>query len=412
MKTIFRYSVMSAALAVFLTTAGMSVFAQDPCADTATRDALDKTIRENSVIKTKEARKKTADAGKEFLEKYGNCKDEAGNLIGADFVEWLKAKVPVYEKIYKQMERDEKAAALEKQFFAGISSKSWDQVYSSGKELMAMDPDKYRPAEIVLGSIGYDETAKSPRVTTWNDETLKYAKQSIADLEAGKKFEPLGFLPYSYKDKDEALGWLNYTIGYILSFDKNDKKQGVGYLYKASQAKSTTATIPDVYRSIGSYYIDEMNKRIEELQALVKAQNPADPDDVKATKVAEIKAKQGMVNGTAERALNAFAHAVALAKTDTKNAAYTKAITETAKQIYGIRFGKPDGFDAYLATANAAALPNPSTAIEPVNDPDTSAETPAATPASSKPAASTTNAKPGTAAKASSETAKSKGTRQ
>ncbi len=388
------------------------MFAQDPCADTATRDALDKTIRENSVIKTKEARKKTADAGKEFLEKFGNCKDEAGNLIGADFVEWLKAKIPVYEKIYKQMERDEKAAALEKQFFAGISSKNWDQVYSSGKELMAMDPDKYRPAEIVLGSIGYDETAKTPRVTTWNDETLKYAKQSIADLEAGKKFEPLGFAPYSYKDKDEALGWLNYTIGYILSFDKNDKKQGVAYLYKASQAKSTTATIPDVYRSIGSYYIDEMNKRIEELQALVKGQDPNAPEDVKAAKVAEIKAKQGMVNGTAERALNAFAHAVFLANKDPKNAAYAKAITETAKQIYGIRFGKPDGFDAYLATANAAALANPSTAIEPVNDPDTSAETPAATPASSKPAASTTTAKPGTAAKANSETAKSKGTRQ
>ena len=411
MKTIFRYSVMSAALAVFLTTAGMSVFAQDACSDTASRDALDKTIRENSVIKTKEARKKTADAGKEYLEKYGACKDEAGNLISADFVEWLKAKVPVYEKIYNQMVKDEKTAALEKQFFTGLESKSWDQVYASGKELLAMDPEKYRPAEIVLGSIGYDETAKSPRVTTWNDETLKYAKQSIADLEAGKKFEPLGFGRYAYKDKDEALGWLNYTIGYILSFDKNDKKQGVEYLYKASQARSTTATIPDVYRSIGSYYIDEMNKRIEELQALVKAQVITDADDVKAAKVAEIKAKQGMVNGTAERALNAFAHAVALANKDTKNAAYAKAITETAKQIYGIRFGKPDGFDAYISTANAAALANPSTAIEPVIDADTSAEAPAGTPAA-KPAASTATPKPGTAAKAASESAKSKGTRQ
>lgn len=411
MKTIFRYSVMSAALAVFLTTAGMSAFAQDACSDTASRDALDKTIRENSVIKTKEARKKTADAGKEYLEKYGACKDEAGNLIGADFVEWLKAKVPVYEKIYNQMVKDEKTAGLEKQFFTGLESKSWDQVYASGKELLAMDPDKYRPAEIVLGSIGYDETAKSPRVTTWNDETLKYAKQSIADLEAGKKFEPLGFGRYSYKDKDEALGWLNYTIGYILSFDKNDKKQGSEYLYKASQARSATATIPDVYRSIGSYYIDEMNKRIEELQALVKAQDPNAAEDVKAAKVAEIKAKQGMVNGTAERALNAFAHAVALANKDTKNAAYAKAITDTAKQIYGIRFGKPDGFDTYISTANAAVLANPSTAIEPVIDADTSAETPAGTPAA-KPAASTTTPKPGTAAKATSESAKSKGTRQ
>ncbi|MBX3281937.1 MAG: hypothetical protein KF756_05610 [Acidobacteria bacterium] len=400
MKTIFRYSVLSAVLAFILTAGGISALAQDACADTAAREALEKTIRENSTVATKEGRKTTADAGKQYLEKYGSCKDEAGNLIGADFVEWLKAKIPVYERIYQKMVKEEREAALRKQFFDGIDAKNWNQVYASGKELLASDPEKYRPAEIVLGSIGLDETQKSPRVTTWNDDTLKYAKQSIADLQAGKKFEPLGFGRYAYKDNDDAIGWLNYTIGYILSFDKNEKKAGVEYLYKATQAKSTTATIPDVYRSIGSYYIDEMNKRIEELQALVKAQDPNAPDDVKAAKVAEIKAKQGMVNGTAERALNAFARAIDLANKDTKNAAYAKAITETAKQIYGIRFGKPDGFDAYIATANTAALADPSTAIQPVIDPETSAEAPAAAP------------KPGTAAKAGSEAAKPKGTRQ
>ena len=411
MKRIFRYSLLSAAFAVILSAAGVSAFAQDACSDTASRDALEKTNRDNSTVKTKEGRKKTADAGKEFLEKYGACKDEAGNLIGADFVEWLKAKVPVYERAYEQMVKQEKIDGLTKQFFDGLKTNSWDAVYASGKELLAIDPEKFRPAEIVLGSIGYDAMTKK-NLNTWNDDTLKYAKLSIADLEAGKTFEPLGFGDYSYKSKEDALGWLNYTIGYILSFDKKDKKQGVGYLYKAAQAKSATATIPDVYRSIGSYYIDEMNKRIEELQALVKAQDPNAPDDVKTAKVAEIKAKQGMVNGTAERALNAFAHAVALASKDPKNAAYTKAITETAKQIYGIRFGKPDGFDAYIATANGVAVPNPATAIEPVIDPDTSAETPAATPTGTKPAAATTTQKPGTAAKAGTEAAKSKGTRQ
>lgn len=411
MKRIFRYSLLSAAFAVILSAAGVSAFAQDACSDTASRDALEKTIRDNSTVKTKEGRKKTADAGKEFLEKYGACKDEAGNLIGADFVEWLKAKVPVYERAYEQMVKQEKIDGLTKQFFDGLKTNSWDAVYASGKELLAIDPEKFRPAEIVLGSIGYDAMTKK-NLNTWNDDTLKYAKLSIADLEAGKTFEPLGFGDYSYKSKDDALGWLNYTVGYILSFDKKDKKQGVGYLYKAAQAKSATATIPDVYRSIGSYYIDEMNKRIEELQALVKAQDPNAPDDVKTAKVAEIKAKQGMVNGTAERALNAFAHAVALASKDPKNAAYTKAITETAKQIYSIRFGKPDGFDAYIATANGVAVPNPATAIEPVIDPDTSAETPAAAPTGTKPAAATTTQKPGTAAKASTEAAKSKGTRQ
>jgi hypothetical protein len=107
--------------------------------------------------------------------------------------------------------------------------------------LIARWPEEFRAAELVLGSIGLDETAKTPRVTKWNDDTLKYAKMAIADLESGKKFTTYELPGFVFKNKDDALGWMNYTVGYITAMDKGNKKDAVTYLYKASQAASDTA---------------------------------------------------------------------------------------------------------------------------------------------------------------------------
>ena len=100
-----------------------------------------------------------------------------------------------------------------------MKAKNWDEVYTSGKEILANYPEKYRAALLVLGSIGLDETDKTPSVTKYNDDTIKYAKQAIAEIEAGKTFSAWGVAPFVYKGKDDALGWMNFTVGYILFKD-------------------------------------------------------------------------------------------------------------------------------------------------------------------------------------------------
>jgi hypothetical protein len=363
-------------------------FAQNPCEDADGIAALDKKFRDNFASTKTIAEWKIADeAGKQYLEKYGSCEPLK------EFVDYLKGFLPKLEKRIKDKEHADEVAKIADRFLAGMKAKNWDDVYSAGKQLLAEDPEKYRDVEIVLGSIGLDETLKSPRVTKWNDDTLRYARQSLADLEGGKTFKatPGIFVKdganFQYKDKNDAIAWMNYTIGIILSADKNNKKEGSVYLYKASQAATDTKSQPPVYQWIGAYYYDDAKTLIKEVDALakeVKAMEadvkPADTPEVKQQKIDAIKAKadafkakEGILNGTVERALDAYSRAYTLAPATADAKAYKDSILKTITDLYSVRFAKPDGLDAWVKTTVTKPFPNPSTPIAPVIDPEPAA---------------------------------------
>jgi len=403
MKTIFRSAIFGLLLGAIFAGGALATFAQDKCTEPR-REELDSAIRANVGTGTVDAWKKTVDAGKEYLEKYGHCTDNV------EFVDYVKKVVPAFEKKISDKETNDKISGLTKKFFDGISSKNWDDVYSSGEELMKIDENRFRPAELVMGSIGLDETAKTPKNTKWNDQTLKWAKQSISDLQGGKAFsvtnngkttDQFGFNPFAYKNKADAIGWMNYTIGYITAMDKGDKKAGASYLYKASQAASDTASNPEVYRTIGSYYIDEYSKLADELKTLANTPLPdTATDEEKAARLEQLKNKKAEVNGAAERALEAYAKAANAAKKDPKSAEFAKQLTEKAKEIYGARHPDGKGFDAYMAGSGAKPLSDPATPIAPIPDPE---------PAdSAKPAgtAAAAAAQPDAAAKTAADAAK------
>ena len=387
-----------AVLLAALTVAGAIVgFAQDPCTDTAGQDALSNKIRELFLKMDAASQAGKIEAGKQFLEKYGSCDGTA-----KEFADYLKTNIPKFEAALIKFKENVEKDILIKKFDSGLTSKNWDDVYAAGKELISRWPDDFRAAELVLGSIGLDETAKSPRVTKWNDDTLKYAKMSIADLESGKTFKTYGVKPgFLYKSKDDALGWMNYTVGYILAVDKNDKKDAVTYLYKATQASSDTASNPVVYETIGLYYFDEVNKLADDVKAKIAAQDPKAPEDVQKQQVDAIKAAVAQVNGASERALDVFARAYKFAPQDEKNKVYRDKLYKNLQDVYKVRFGKPDGLDAWIAAATAKPFPNPSTPITPVFDPEptapattTSGSTTTPAPAGTKPAATPATAKP------------------
>jgi hypothetical protein len=395
MKTIFRSLNLAVLLAALTVAGAIAAFAQDPCSDTAGQDALSNKVRELFPKTDLPSQSAKIEAGKQFIEKYGAC-DSA-----KEFAEYLKTNVPKWEAKLKTDTAKAAQDPLIKKFNAGLTSKNWDDVYAAGKELIAQWPDDFRAAELVLGSIGLDETAKTPRVTKWNDDTLTYARMSIADLESGKTFKTFGVNPFTYKNKDDALGWMNYTVGYIMAVDKNDKKNAVNYLYKATQLNSDTASNPVVYETIGLYYFDEVNKLADDVKAKIATQSDTDTEDVKKQKIEAIKAAVAQVNGASERALDVFARAYKFAPKDEKNKAYRDRLYKNLQDVYKVRFGKPDGLDAWIANATSKPFPNPSSPITPVYDPEptapattTSGSAATPTPAGTKPAASPATTKP------------------
>ena len=373
-------------MAAIMIVGAVAIFGQDPCEDVAGKAALDDKFRTNYGSKGITERKAAVDAGKQYIEKYGSCADSK------DFVDYLKSYLPGMEKKIKDDEEKIRFNRLLTQFDAGMKAKNWDEVYAAGKQILAEKPDDFRQVELVLGSIGLDETAKTPRVTKWNEDTLKYAKLSIQDLEANKTFKTYGVsikdgADFVYKNKDDALGWMNYTIGYIYFFDKNNKKEGLSYLYKSSQLNSDTKTNPIVFQSIGSYYFDEVRRLALEVDALAKLQDPKDTEEVAKQKVDVIKAKVAMVNGTAEAAIDAYARAYKLADPTPKGKVYKDSLYKTLQDLYNVRFGKTEGLDAWIANTTAKPIPNPSNPVVPISDPEPTAPATTSTtpPATVKP---------------------------
>ncbi len=200
-----------------------------------------------------------------------------------------------------------------------------------------------------------------------------YAKMAISDMESGKKFATYGVGKFSYKDQADATGWMNYTIGYITAVGKNNKKDGVNYLYKTTQSTSTAKSTPLIYQTIGAYYYDSAKKLFDEVNAMIAAQSDTDTPEVKQQKVDAIKAKIGILNGTTERAMDAYSRAYSLAPSTPAGKAYRDSLFSTLTDLYKVRTGgKVDGLDAWITSATSKPMPDPTTAITPVNDPDPS----------------------------------------
>ena len=374
MKTIFRYT--NIWLLVAIVAAGaVAGFAQDPCGDAEGQTALGDKFRAQYPEKTVEGRKQAIETGKQFLDKYGACES------AKDLAEYLKTTLPKMETALKNVQTAAEKQALTTRFDTALKAKNWDDVYASGQEILAKYPDEFRAAELVLGSIGLDETAKTPRVTKWNDQTLRYAKMSIADLESGKTFSKFGVDQFTYKTKDDALGWMNYTIGYITFFDKGNKKDALSYLYKATQLDSDTKSNPVVYQTIGLYYYDEVRKLAAEVDTMAKDQKDTDTPEVAKQKVDAIKAKVAMVNGTAEAAIDAYARAYTLAAKDPKTKPYADSLHKTIADLYNVRFGKPDGVDTWIANVTKKPMPNPLNPVTPIADPEPTGSSATKTPA-------------------------------
>ncbi len=405
MKTIYRQLFFAAILAVIATAGSLSVSAQtaNPCDATTEAAAVAAYTEWTGLFEKKDlpSRKSAVEKGKQLVAHamYPKCEaTKAG-------IEFVASSLPGMEAAVNLIEARNYENALRDRFIKSIAAKNWDEVYSSGKEIVAKyvdidvnagadtaeqkkknqdKADSYRAVKLVLGTIGLDETGKTPSNTKWNDDTIKYAKASIADIEAGKTFAAWGVPPsFSYKNKDDALGWMNYSLGYILFNDKKNKKDAAAYMYKASQIVSDTKNNPVVYSSIASFYVDDLNKNIVELKALP---GPVDTDtpEVKQQKVDAIKDKTGMVNGAAERVMDAYARAYNFAPTTPASKAYRDGLKTSFKQIYDIRFQKPDAttptVDAWIASATGKAFLNPSTPITPVQDAEKPTATTTATP--------------------------------
>ncbi len=337
-------------------------------------------------------------AGKQYLGKYGTCE------VSKDFVAWLKPLIPDWEKRVKDYDDFVWRKPRVEKFDNGIKTSKFEDSYAAGAELLTKYPDNMNFV-LPLGLIGMYESYKNN--FKFNDDSIRYAKIAIDKLKAGtieskkdKDGKPIldksgkeVYGPYQFeRNKDEALSELTYSLAYINYHAKKDRKAALPYYYEVSQMPGRYKDEPRVYVTLGSYYADEAAPIGKEIVALIEKLKTASTEEEKERLNNETKAKVALYNGYTERALDAFGRAYKV--TDDKIASEKTLkgeVYKTLQNLYERRVGKKDGLDNYITALTGKPLPNPTSEVMPISDPEpatTAASIPAATtPVTTKPAA-------------------------
>lgn len=282
----------------------------------------------------------------QVAQKYLACPAEAGE-------EQITAYLKNFITLIDKASRTPQVAALV------YDKKDYAKAFELGRQVLTDEPDNVK----VMADLSYaGYLAATSKVNTYNTDTLNYSKKAIQLIQSGTT--PSSWLPYS--GKDEALAYLNNTIG-VLTISTNPT-EALPYLLKAAQLEGKLKKQPITYGYIGDAY---QSGPYDQLSAQYKA-NFEGKDETPESKLALEN-----INQVIDRMIDAYARAVALAGTDPANAASKQAWMDTLTTWYKYRNNQSD---AGLPNLIASVLNKP---LPPVPTPITTlpAATPSATPA-------------------------------
>lgn len=371
MNKIFRFSGLAVFAAAVLGLSATQGFAQDACTDTDAQTALYTKFTELYPKKDIESRKGAVAAGKEFLEKYGACETVK------EQVDYFKTAVPALEKSVKEMADADERRKLFARYDAAVNADNADEIFAAGKEILAKQPENVN-IMIPMGMIGLVKSyAKDNK---YADESIRYAQMALTDLNAGKPcnrkdrsgkdLTTCGVLKWEMERAD-VINELTFATAYLKFYAKGDKKGALPIYFALSQGTSKYKEEPRLYATIGSYYVEESAPIGKEIIALIEKQKAATTDEEKEKLEGEIKGKVALLNGYTERALDAFGRAHKFAeKKGAAEAALKADMYKTLQALYQRRFEKTEGLDKWVSDAVAKPLPNPTTEVTPVSDPD------------------------------------------
>ncbi len=248
--------------------------------------------------------------------------------------------------------------------------KKYPEAYAVGKEILTDEPENVKVV-LDMGVNGYlVAAAKNPALTA---DAINFAKKAIQLLESGKAVDD--WQPLS--GKDEALAYLNYTLGY-LTLD-GDPVTALGNLIKAARFESPLKKSPYTYGYIEvAYEAGLYAKQSDEYKRLYEGKD----------ETPESKLALANINQLVDRMIDAYARAIAVAGTDAKYQTIKTEWMENLSRWYKYRNNKSDaGMNELLAGILNKPLPS-----EPTPLTSLPASTPAATPASTSGASSTDGA--------------------
>lgn len=384
MKKVFRFSGIALLAAAFAGAGATATYAQDPCADADGQAATYAKFTELYPKTDLASRREAVSTAKSFLEKYGACEPVKEQN------DYFKNAVPAMEKAIKDIETADKLKGLFGRFDAGIKGNNADEVYSAGKEILAVQPDNINII-VPMGVMGAYQSNASNNFK-YTEDGLRFANLALSKINAGAQFTKpggkAGAFQYEFT-KPEALAELKFAVAYLSYYGKKDKAAALPLYYELTQSGGAYKEDPRIYGTIGDYYVEQQKPVAEQIRLKIAEQQAAGTsEERKLALEEEIKQQVALFNGYNERILDAYGRAYKVTKDTPANKAYRDNLYKIMQDVYKRRFDKETGLDAYIASTTAKPFPNPTTEVQPVSTPDPATTNTTTSGAAAQPAAS------------------------
>lgn len=259
-------------------------------------------------------------------------------------------------------------------FDESYKNKNWDSFFVVSKKIInSPETSKGLALDVMLTIVDVGLNLAVSENDKFNNDTIMYSKMAIQNMEAGvvsenKKYGT--FVPFG--NKDNALGWANYTIGYILFARQGKtmpekKTESLEYFYNASkygEKKNDTF----IYTVIGDAYYEKALNNYAEYTKIVENIKNAPEGEEKDKMIEDAKAKLGMARAYADLSIDAFGRAYKILVADPKsNPQFRTSLNERLTELYKFRFnGKTEGQSQYINELISKPMPSPNSTVAPV----------------------------------------------
>ena len=270
-------------------------------------------------LATGEEQRLAYEAAQKYLERFGGDNDANARTV--------QKFVKEYQKFTHEYD-----------IYEAYSAKNYVKTFEIGRPILQKEPENFY-ALGVLTEAGYENAIAGN--ATLNAETVGYARKAIQLLDDGKVTKPDPF-----KSLDIARGFLNSTLGWFLK--DQSPVEAAGAFLKAVQSDSPYRTDPLIYHRLGIAILKgEFAQVSTEYNEKYGAKEPSP----------EQKAMFERVNHLGERAIDAYARAVALSTTPQQQELKNKILAQLTTLYKNFHNNSDAGLNELIASVLSKPLP-------------------------------------------------------
>jgi hypothetical protein len=222
--------------------------------------------------------------------------------------------------------------------YKALNAKNYAKTFELGRPLLKKEPEDFFLLA-AMTEAGY-ETALTGNASL-STESIDYARKAIQLMEAGKvtKADP-------FKNLELARGYLNAALGWFLK-DQLPVEAAAAFL-KAAQSDSPSRTDASIYLRMGAAILKgEFTQLQAEYNEKYGAKQPS----------AEQTAMLARIMHLGERAVDAYARAVALMSKPEQQEARTKVLAQLTTLYKNFHANSDTGLNELIATVLSKPLP-------------------------------------------------------